>query len=107
MSSNSSASGDGIGFFGLLTILFIALKLTGQIDWSWLWVLAPLWGPVVVVILVGVAYVIGATAPAAIRRARCKHERFYETRACDAVCSACGKNLGFIGAVRERRAALR
>lgn len=34
---------SGIGFFGLLTILFIGLKLTDTIDWSWLWVLAPLW----------------------------------------------------------------
>lgn len=33
----------GIGFVGLLTILFIALKLTGVIDWAWLWVLAPIW----------------------------------------------------------------
>lgn len=34
-----------VGFFGLLTLLFIALKLMGHIDWSWWWVLAPLWGP--------------------------------------------------------------
>ena len=27
----------------LLTLLFIALKLTGQISWSWIWVLCPLW----------------------------------------------------------------
>ena len=33
---------NGIGFFGLLTILFIALKLTGYITWSWFWVLSPL-----------------------------------------------------------------
>ena len=33
----------GIGFAGLLTILFIGLKLLGHISWSWLWVLAPLW----------------------------------------------------------------
>jgi hypothetical protein len=42
MSSNSSSSG-GIGFTGLLTILFIGLKLTGHITWSWWWVLSPLW----------------------------------------------------------------
>lgn len=35
----------GIGFLQLLTLLFIALKLTNYIDWSWLWVLAPLWIP--------------------------------------------------------------
>jgi len=39
----SSSSSGGIGFVGLLTILFIALKLTGYIDWSWLWVLSPIW----------------------------------------------------------------
>ncbi len=33
----------GIGFPGLLAILFIGLKLTGHIDWSWLWVLSPIW----------------------------------------------------------------
>ena len=33
----------GIGFLGLLTILFIGLKLGGVITWSWIWVLAPLW----------------------------------------------------------------
>lgn len=32
-----------VGFIGLLTILFIALKLVGVIDWSWIWVLSPLW----------------------------------------------------------------
>lgn len=31
----------------LLAVLFIALKLTGHITWSWLWVLAPLWAPFV------------------------------------------------------------
>jgi hypothetical protein len=33
----------GIGFVGLLTIVFITLKLTGYINWSWLWVLSPIW----------------------------------------------------------------
>lgn len=32
-----------IGFSGFLTLLFIALKLTGIIAWSWWWVLSPLW----------------------------------------------------------------
>ena len=35
------ASG-GIGFTGLLTILFVSLKLTGHIDWCWFWVLSPI-----------------------------------------------------------------
>ena len=44
---NAQATTSGIGFFGALAILFIALKLMGIIDWTWWWVLAPLWvGPV-------------------------------------------------------------
>lgn len=41
--SPSSSSSGGVGFVGLLTIVFITLKLLGIIDWSWLWVLSPLW----------------------------------------------------------------
>lgn len=33
----------GIGFTGLLTLIFITLKLCGVIAWPWIWVLAPLW----------------------------------------------------------------
>jgi hypothetical protein len=36
-------SGSGTGFFSLLTLIFITLKLTYVIDWSWWWVLSPLW----------------------------------------------------------------
>lgn len=43
MSNSNETPRSGIGFFGLLTILFIGLKLAGYIDWSWVWVLAPLW----------------------------------------------------------------
>ena len=41
----------GCGFVGLLTIAFIVLKLTNNIDWSWIWVLSPLWIPVLVWII--------------------------------------------------------
>ena len=40
---NTNTQSGGIGFVGMLTILFIGLKLTGYITWSWLWVLSPLW----------------------------------------------------------------
>ena len=58
--SERASSSGGIGFFGLLAILFIALKLTGYIDWSWWWVLSPIWIPAVAVI--AVLLVIGAIA---------------------------------------------
>ncbi len=41
MSESSSSSSSGIGFVGLLTIVFIVLKLLGKIHWSWWWVLSP------------------------------------------------------------------
>lgn len=41
--SSSSSSSGGIGFAGLLTVAFIVLKLLHQINWSWWWVLSPLW----------------------------------------------------------------
>jgi hypothetical protein len=40
----------GIGFSGLLTIVFIVLKLIGKINWAWIWVLSPLWVPVVLIL---------------------------------------------------------
>jgi hypothetical protein len=44
MSENSTKiSFKGFGFTCLLTIIFVILKLTGVIGWSWLWVLSPLW----------------------------------------------------------------
>ena len=43
MSNNSKESRGGMGFCRWLGLLFIALKLTGHIDWSWWLVLSPLW----------------------------------------------------------------
>lgn len=45
MSEQSNVRGGGISFTGLLAIVFITLKLTGYITWSWWWVLSPLWIP--------------------------------------------------------------
>lgn len=42
MNKDNSTS-KGIGFVGLLQIVFIVLKLCGVIDWKWVWVLAPAW----------------------------------------------------------------
>ena len=45
---------SGIGFLELLAVLFIGLKLAGAIDWSWWWVLSPLWFPIAgVLVLLG------------------------------------------------------
>jgi len=54
--SNSTSSSSGIGFVGLLTVLFIGLKLTNIITWSWIWILSPIWITVLFwfVIIIGV-----------------------------------------------------
>lgn len=52
-----SASSGGVGFGGLLAILFIGLKLGHVIDWPWVWVLAPIWGIFAVVILCIIVYI--------------------------------------------------
>lgn len=49
----------GISFLGLLAIVFITLKLTNVITWSWWWVLLPLWGPAAFMLLLGGIVLIG------------------------------------------------
>ncbi len=55
-------SSGGIGFIGVLTIVFITLKLLGKINWKWIWVLSPLWISVVVGIfiflIIGIIFLI-------------------------------------------------
>ena len=50
MATQTTKSG-GVSFAGLLFLLFLGLKLTNQIDWSWWWVTAPLWGPIALVLV--------------------------------------------------------
>lgn len=54
MNNNSNTTCTGIGFTGVLAIVFIVLKLVGVIDWKWVWVLAPIWiaGAITLVIIV-------------------------------------------------------
>ena len=53
-------SSGGVGFCGLLTIVFIVLKLCKVINWSWILVLAPAWIPTVIgiILLLILKYVI-------------------------------------------------
>ena len=63
MSESNDVQYGGIGFGGLLTIVFIVLKLTHVINWSWWWVLAPSWIPLSIVlfllIVMAIIVVIG------------------------------------------------
>ena len=55
-SESSSSNPGGISFLSLLFLIFLTLKLTGVIAWSWWWITAPLWGGLVVLLA---AFVIG------------------------------------------------
>lgn len=52
MSEKKQVNSGGVGFLGLLTLLFIGLKLTNYIAWSWWWVLSPVWIPLVLIIAI-------------------------------------------------------
>lgn len=53
----------GMGFLGLLTIAFIVMRLCNVIKWSWLWVLAPVWIPLIIFVAALVAGMIIAVVP--------------------------------------------
>jgi len=51
MNNRGSSESGGIGFAGLLTIVFIVLKLCKVINWRWGWVLSPIWISFAIVML--------------------------------------------------------
>jgi hypothetical protein len=61
--SSSAGAGGGIGLAGVLGVVFIVLKLTGNISWSWWWVLSPWWislGLAALIVLLIVAWAVAA-----------------------------------------------
>jgi|WetSurMetagenome_2_1015567.scaffolds.fasta_scaffold759381_2 hypothetical protein len=66
MSSNGASSAASFPVATILTLIFVVLKLTHTIDWSWVWVLSPLWIAaafvVAVLLLVAIIAVIVAVA---------------------------------------------
>lgn len=54
----------------------------------------------VILIVLGIVWA-AISAPRYMRQRRCKHARYRETSSCDAICNDCGKNLGFIGTIRD------
>lgn len=67
MNDHSSQTSSGIGFFSLLTIVFIVLKLCNVIAWSWIWVLAPIWIPTAIIIIAILIYLICVMINTAIK----------------------------------------
>ena len=56
--SNNSNGNKGVGFTGLLTLVFITLKLLKVIDWSWWWVLSPIWITAILVVVLLILTII-------------------------------------------------
>ena len=50
MGNNSNNNGGGMGLGTILFLIFLVLKLTNYIDWSWWWVTSPLWIPFALVL---------------------------------------------------------
>lgn len=67
MATRPETSSGGIGFGGILFVVFLVLKLTHVIDWSWWWVTSPLWIPLGIAgilfliagVLIGVSKTLG------------------------------------------------
>jgi hypothetical protein len=56
--NSSSSSSGGVGFFGLMFLILMTLKLTNYIDWSWWWVTVPLWGGFALIFIVAIIVII-------------------------------------------------
>jgi hypothetical protein len=73
--AKTTTSSGGIGLAGATFLVFLFCKLTGQIDWSWWWVTAPLWGGFVIfvaVILALAIFALGCFVVAAIGERICR-----------------------------------
>lgn len=58
--SNSKNVTVNFPIFGILGLIFITLKLTGHITWSWMWVLAPFWIPIAMVLVIFlIVFIVG------------------------------------------------
>jgi hypothetical protein len=67
MADKTTTTSSGIGLGGALFLVFLVLKLTHYIDWSWWWVTAPLWGPVLVLLAIMAVVGIGILIVAALK----------------------------------------
>lgn len=78
---NNAQTSSGVGFAGLLTIVFITLKLTHVVNWSWWWVLCPMWAGLAVASAIFILVLGGILAFTVIAELYNAHVR-RKTRAC-------------------------
>ena len=75
MNSKTSTASSGLSFGGALFLLFLALKLTGAISWSWWWITCPLWGPLALVLAFLLVFVLAKLAVALVQEVRRKQAK--------------------------------
>lgn len=73
--NKSSSSSSGVIFWTLLAVAFIVLKVTHLIDWPWVWVLAPIWIPVGIVLAAIVVVLIVVLTKETIRSLERRNRR--------------------------------
>lgn len=59
MENKKNNSTGGMGFASALQVAFIVLKLCKVIDWPWIWVLAPTWVSLALVVIVAAIVTVG------------------------------------------------
>lgn len=65
---NKEKSTRGVSYVGVLTIIFAVLKAVGVIDWSWIWVLSPIWITAGIVLALLFIYFVGLLIEAIIKK---------------------------------------
>ena len=69
---NTGAVSGGVGFGGLLFLVFLVLKLCNVISWSWWWVTVPLWGPLALGLVIFIIWMAVYLISDAIKTAKLK-----------------------------------
>jgi len=54
----NKADGGTLSLLSILTLIFLALKLTDNIDWNWLWVFSPIWISWIIVVILFIIFLI-------------------------------------------------
>jgi hypothetical protein len=70
--------------------------------WFWLSKAIVEFGIALGILTLGSLFLLALWIPTWRKQSKCQHPRVHETQSCDAICLECGKNLGFIGAWREK-----
>ena len=75
MQDNGKLSSTGMSFTSVLTLIFIVLKILGVIEWSWVWVLSPLW--VSMIVFLAIVMILAAIEFKIFKKLKKKKKKIY------------------------------